>query len=397
MASAFSRSIKGDRVIWIVVIMLFLFSILAVYSSFSRSTETSIFSPLLTQSLIVMVGLFTIYFFHNLPIIIYRKIAIIGIYASIFLLVYMLLGGMVLNDAKRSLRILGFTFQPADVAKIAVVLYLAKVFEDGDLNSFEKIVRKIILPIGIICALLLFAEVSSSILVGAVCFSVMFIAGVKKRYLLYTIIIAIVSVLSIHAMEKADIIPGSRISVAMGRFAIFSLSDEEKAKKPNDVYQEKQAEIAISSSGIVGKGPGNSIQRHSLSYSYTDYIYAIIIEEYGLLVGVIILMGYLWLLYRAVIIAKKCSKIFPVILVLGLSLVIVFQAIVHMGVSVGIFPVTGVTLPFVSHGGSSILFMSIALGITLAVSRTADNQELSLIGVEQDGDEVSAQSQKQKA
>ncbi len=397
MASAFSKSIKGDRVIWIVVTMLFLFSILAVYSSFDRSSEASIFSPLFKQSVIIMVGFLIIYIFHNLPIAIYRKVAIIGIYVSIFLLIYMLLGGTVLNDAKRSIRLFGLTFQPADVTKIAVVLYLAKVFEDNDLNSFEKVAKKIILPVGLICALLLFADASASILVGAVCFFIMFIGGIKKTYLFYTLGLAMAALLFIYSVEKAGVIPSTRISVGIDRITTFSFSEEEAAKDPDKVNQENQAKIAVSSGGIVGKGSGNSTQRYFIAYAYADYIYAIIIEEYGLLGGVIVLMGYLWLLYRAVVIAKKCSRLFPVILVLGLSLIIVFQAIIHMGVSVGIFPVTGLTLPFVSHGGSSIIFMSIAIGITLAVSRTADNQELSLMGVEQDSDDANTQVQKQKA
>lgn len=397
MAEAFRRSIKGDRVIWVVVVMLFLFSILAVLSSFSKPSGAAMFSTLLKQSAIIMFGLLVMYIFHNLPISIYRKVAVIGIVISVILLLYMFAFGVTINGARRWIRIFGMTFQPADVAKVAIVLYLAKVFEEGNLDSYKKVFQKIVVPVGIICTLILFADASTTLLIGSVCLCIMFIGGIKKRYIVYTIGIAAGLLLNIYALERSGVLPESRISEAISRFNIFLLSEDEEAKKPNDVYQETQAKIAIASGGIVGKGPGNSTQRYFLPYAHADYIYAIIVEEYGLFGGIIILMSYLWLLYRAIIISRKCSRIFPIVLVLGLSLVIVFQAIMHMGVSVGMFPVTGQTLPFVSHGGSSILFMSIALGITLAVSRTADNQELSLIGVEQDGDDTNVQPQKLKA
>ncbi len=395
MAGAFRRSIKGDRVIWMVIVMLFLFSILAVYSSSSKPSGAEMFSTLLKQSAIIMFGFLIMYIFHSLPISIYRKIAIIGMVISIILLLYMFAFGVTINGAKRWVSIFGITFQPADVAKVAIVLYLAKVFEEGKLNSYKEIFQKIVAPVGIVCTLLLFADASTTILIAAVCLCIMFFGGIKMRYILTTIAVAIATVFVIYALDKT-VLPKSRLTEALKRIDTFFLTDEEAAKNPDDVYQETQAKIAIASGGIVGKGPGGSTQRYYLPYAYSDYIYAIIVEEYGLFGGIIILMGYLWLLYRAVVIAKKCSKLFPVILVLGLSLFIVFQAIIHMGVSVGLFPVTGMTLPFVSHGGSSIVFMSIAIGITLAVSRTADNQELSLIGVEQDSDDTNTQVQKLK-
>jgi cell division protein FtsW len=395
MASAFRRSIKGDKVIWMVVAMLFLFSILAVFSSSSKPSGTAMFSPLLKQSILIILGLFIMYIFHNIPISLYRKLAILGIIITIVLLLYMLAFGVTINGAKRWVRLFGLTFQPADVAKVAIILYLAKIFEEGNLNTFEKVFKKIILPVGIICTLIIIADASTALLIGTACLCIMFVGGVKMKYILNTIGIAIGALVLIFALDKT-VLPKTRITDALDRIEVFF--NKEKAKEsPRKVYQANQAKIAVASGGIVGKGPGNSTQRYFLPYPYSDYIYAIILEEYGLIGGMAILMAYLWLLYRAVVISKKCSRLFPVILVLGLSLVIVFQAIIHMGVSVGLFPVTGQTLPLVSHGGSSIVFMSIALGITLAVSRTADNQELSLEGLEQDIDEGNTLPQKLKA
>lgn len=382
MATAFRRSIKGDRTIWMIVIMLFLFSILAVFSSSSKPSGVSMFSPLLKQLVLISVGLFIMYVFHNTPISLYRKLAVVGMVITIALLLYMLAFGVTINGARRWVRILGLTFQPADVAKVAIIIYLAKVFEEGKLDNYKKVLTKIVAPIAIVCSLIIIVDASTALLVGAACFCIMFVGGVKMKYMLNTIVLAIGVILLIYALDKT-VLPKTRISTALQRIEVFF--DKEKAREnPSETYQANQAKIAVSSGGFVGKGPGNSTQRYFLPYPYSDYIYAIILEEYGLFGGIIILMAYLWLLYRAVVISKKCSRLFPVILVLGLSLVIVFQAIIHMGVSVGLFPVTGQTLPLVSHGGSSIVFISLALGITLAVSRTADNQELTLEGLEQD-------------
>ena len=390
MASAFTRSIKGDRVTWMIIIMLFLFSILAVFSSSSKIMGTSVFSPLLRQVGLIAIGLFIIYVFHNTPIALYRKVAIIGVILSIILLVYMHLFGTTINGARRWIRLFGFTFQPADVAKVTLIMYLAKIFEEGNLDSYKKVFQKIVVPVGLISMLIIISDTSTALLLGTCCICIMYIGGIKIRYIFYTIGIGICALLLMYSVDAA--LPGSstRKDTALSRITAFLKKDSSKSNQP------ALAKAAVASGGIIGKGPGNSIQRHNLSESHSDYIYAINVEEYGLIGGVIILMAYLWLLYRGVMIAKKCSRMFPVILVLGFSLIITLQAIIHMGVSVGLLPVTGLTLPLVSHGGSSMTFMCLALGITLAVSRTADNQELSLEGLEQD-EESTAAPQKLKA
>lgn len=373
-----------------IIIMLFLFSILAVFSSSSKIMGTSVFSPLLRQVGIIAVGLFIVYVFHNIPISLYRKVAVIAVVISAGLLVYMHLLGVAINGAKRWISLFGFTFQPADVAKVALIMYLAKVFEDGNLDTYKKIFQKIVLPVGIICLLIIISDTSTALLLGACCICIMFIGGIKIRHILSTIAIGICALVLVYAVDAA--LPGAstRKDTALARITRFINKDSSTSNQPT------LAKAAVASGGIIGKGPGNSIQRHNLSEAHSDYIYAIIVEEYGLIGGMIILMAYLWLLYRGVIIAKKCSRMFPIILVLGFSLIIALQAIIHMGVSVGVLPVTGITLPLVSHGGSSIVFLCLALGIMLAVSRTADNQELSLEGVEQDEDSA-AVPQKLKA
>jgi cell division protein FtsW len=295
----------------------------------------------------------------------------------------MLIFGTTINGARRWVNFFVFTFQPADVAKVALIIYLAKVLEEGQLDTFKKVFTKLVAPVGIICALIIIVDTSTSVLIGTCCLCVMFIGGVKTKYILNTIGIALISLAFIYLIDIQFFGGKTRINTVISRVLVFS--DKDRAKEnPDAIIQPNHAKAAVASGGIIGKGPGNSTQRHVLEEAYSDYIYAIIVEEYGLIGGMTILMAYLWLLFRAVMIAKKCSRIFPIILVLGLSLMIVLQAVIHMGVSVGVLPVTGLNLPLVSHGGTSIVFTCLALGIILAVSRTADNQELSLEGLEQD-------------
>lgn len=380
MASAFRNSFKGDKVIWAAIIMLSLLSIVAVFSSTSALAQmknTSAFTFLLKQVVFVGIGFFVVYIFHNISISLYRRFAVLGLLISIGLMLFMILFGVTLNEGTRWLRVpgIGLTFQPSDIAKVAIIVYLAKTLEEGGLDTYKKVFLKVVAPIGVVCLLIFWGNISTALLLALTCFSIMFVGGIKGKYLLNTLGIALLIVSFVFLIGlKTDFFP--RVSTAVNRVMTFVDNDEEVTGDDN--FQARQAMIAVSTGSILGKGPGNSTQRFSLPHPYSDFIYAIIIEEYGLFGGILVLMAYLWLLYRAVIISKKCSRLFPVILVLGLMLLIVFQAMINMGVSVGIFPVTGQTLPLVSQGGSSMLFMSVAFGIILAISRTADKQNLQI-------------------
>ena len=386
---AFKRSIKGDRVIWMVIIMLSLFSILAVFSSTSAlaiAKKTTAYSYLFKQAAFVLVGLFCVYVFHNIPISLYRRFAMLALFVSIGLMILMIAFGVTLNEGTRWIRVpvVGFTFQPSDIAKIALIIYLAKTLEEGGLDTYKKVFIRVVLPIGAVCVLIFWGNISTAILLAITCFCIMFIGGIKMKYLMNTLGIAAACVVFAFIIGlNTNLFP--RVTTAVNRLVTFTQKED---VVDDDTYQARQAKIAVATGGLTGKGPGNSTQRYSLPHPYSDFIYAIIVEEYGLMGGIVVLLAYLWLLFRAVMIAKKCTRMFPVILVLGLMLLIVFQAMINMGVSVGVFPVTGQTLPLVSQGGSSMLFMSIAFGIILAISRTADNQELQLNDLEDEEEEL---------
>jgi cell division protein FtsW len=294
----------------------------------------------------------------------------------------MLIFGETLNDGTRWISIARIRFQPIEVAKISIVLYLANVLENNIFNDFKSVVQKIVIPVGAVCFLTFIAGTSMGILLGIICISILFIGGLKMQYFLKICGLAIAFLALLFIMGLTLKWP-PRVVTATNRIESFLKNnnsesvDEIKTTSTDKLTQSDYAKMAVASGGIIGKGPGNSIQRHLLPHPYSDFVFAIIIEEYGLIIGILLLLAYMALLYRAAVIAKKCTRIFSSVTVLGLMLMIVFQAMLNMAVSVGILPVTGQTLPFVSLGGTSILCTGIAFGIILSVSRVANIQEAS--------------------
>ena len=395
--SGLSKKIQGDKVIWLSIVLLSLFSILAIFSSVSAlayARGTSTYYYLAKQVFFICIGFSMMFVCHRIPIAYYKNFSSIILFVSICLLFYMLIFGVNFNDGQRWIRILGFTFQPADIAKISTIIYLAKILENNEFDNFKSILKKILIPVGLVCTLIFIGNISTSILLMLTCFSILFIGGIKIKFLFQICCFGFAMFALLFLMGITLKWP-PRVATAVNRIVHFVDKNDNEANKTfkelTSNFQAEQAKIAVASGGIVGKGPGNSTQRYVLPHPYSDFIYAIIIEEYGLIIGVLVLSVYLWLLYRAVIIAKKCTRIFSSVLVLGLMLMIVFQAMINMGVSVGVFPVTGQTLPFVSQGGSSMLFRGISFGIILSISRTADakkeNEQLDEItGLEQMSD-----------
>ncbi len=375
MFASIIRNIKGDKVIWAIILLLSLVSILAIYSStsalaFKHGNTASAY--LLKQVVFVVVGFVTIYIAHIIPIGWYRRLALPLLVVSVVLLLLAMFKGVSLNGAGRWLSIFGFTFQPADIARIGLILYVAKVMEHEELYVFKEFSIKLLLPIGVIFILIAWSSTSTSLLLLLTLFVLMFIGGVKVGHLLKvagigTLLVGLILVIGLNT----NWFP--RVTTAVNRVTTFVDKDSADERR---TFQPEQAKIAVATGGILGKGPGNSTQRYVLPHPYSDFIYAIIIEEYGLLGGIVVLGLYWILLFRAIVIARSCTRVFPQIVVLGVVLATVFQAMLNMAVAVGVIPVTGQTLPLVSLGGSSMLTQSFALGIVLSVSRATEERNM---------------------
>jgi len=363
------RYIKGDRIIWIVVLILLVISLLSVYSSTGslayqhRSGNT--FFYLFRQLKFILLGVMIIFFVHLIPYRIFSRVSVFALYLAIPLLILTLIAGTNINEAARWLQIpgTGLTIQPSDFAKIALVMYVAKILSvnQNNIKDFKGVFGKISMAIIGTCALILPANFSTALIVFVTVFSLMFVGRIPIRYLTLMIFTGIFA-LSIF-------IGGSLLLDREGRIATWKNRVENYVDGEGDNYQADQAKVAIVQGGLFGKGPGNSTQRNLLPHPYSDFIYAIIIEEYGsLLGGVLVLALYLWLFFRAGMIIRRSKSTYGAFLAFGLSMGLVLQAFVNMAVAVGLVPVTGQTLPLVSMGGSSIFFTSMATGMILSVS-----------------------------
>ena len=363
------RYIKGDKIIWMVVLILLVISLLSVYSSTGslayqhRSGNT--FYYLFRQLKYILLGVAIIFFVHLVPYRVFSRVSIFALYLAIPLLVLTIFVGTNFNEATRWLEIpgTGLTIQPSDFAKIALVMYLAKILSvnQNNIRDFKGVFGKISLAIVGTCALILPANFSTAAIVFVTAFTLMFVGRIPLKYLTLFIVTGVLA-LSIF-------IGGALLLNKEGRISTWKNRIEAYIDGDSDNYQADQAKVAIVQGGLFGKGPGNSTQRNLLPHPYSDFIYAIIIEEYGSLVGGILVIAlYLWLFFRAGLIIRRSKSTYGAFLAFGLSMGLVLQAFVNMAVAVGLVPVTGQTLPLVSMGGSSIFFTSMATGMILSVS-----------------------------
>jgi len=334
-----------------------------------------------------------IYFAHQVNYIVYSKVARILFLISIPLLIYTLFFGVKLNEGSRWIRlpIINMTMQTSDLAKLALFMYVSRQISkrQNTIKDFKQGYLPLIIPVGLVCALIAPANLSTALLLGASCMLLFFIGRANTKHLLMTIGIACIPIIMLIAAamikhssgdDDAAIAKKSSSSGLFGRVDTWINRVEgfmygSKQSIDDDAYQVTQAKIAIAKGGVVGVGPGNSTQRDFLPQAYNDFIYPIIIEEYGLLGRAFILFIYLVFLWRSIRIFKRCPYAFGAFLALGLSFTLVIQAIAIMAVSVNLFPVTGVTLPLVSMGGSSFLFTCFAIGIILSVARNVEQLE----------------------
>ncbi|MCS6905335.1 MAG: FtsW/RodA/SpoVE family cell cycle protein [Bacteroidia bacterium] len=363
---------KGDLSTWFIVFFLSLISLLAVYSSTStlafkyQGGDTEYY--FLKHTLLIIMSLGVMYIVHWLDFKIWARISPLLLIASFILLLYTLFQGQEyeINKASRWINVLGQSFQPSDLAKFSLILYIARSFAVGNPPSTPKNLKTYATNVAItlgICTLIAPTNLSTAILIFGCSLALLFFAGAPLRYILVTILIGIlvVTLLGINAQRR---------TTWKSRYEDYIARLFDPNYQPN--YQTQHANIAIVNGGLLGKGAGKSLQKNFLPHPYSDFVYAIIIEEYGFLFGACtVLFLYILLFFRCLIILKMSNSIFGSLCCLGLTFMIVAQAMVNMGVTVGLLPVTGLTLPMISMGGTSLLFTSLSLGIILSISRKA--------------------------
>ncbi len=380
--------------IWVTVILLAIVSMLVVYSStgllayrFNKgNTEIYLFK----QVMFIGIGMLVIYFAHRVNYTLYSRVSKILFLIAIPLLLYTLFFGVRLNEGSRWIRlpIINLTFQTSDLAKLALFMYLGRLLskKQAVIKDFKKGFLPVIIPVGIVCLLIAPANLSTALLVGATSLLLMFIGRVSMKHIMLVVGAALIPVVMLVSLAMAyydkeegkmkelpAVLEAGRIPTWMSRVQNFVYDDKSFDKDEN--YQINQSKIAIAKGGWVGLGPGNSEQRNFLPHPYSDFIFAIILEEYGLIGGVFIIFIYLLFLFRSIRIFRKCPYAFGAFLALGLSFTLVIQALINMAVTVNLFPVTGVTLPLISMGGSSFLFTCLAIGIILSVARNVEQIE----------------------
>ena len=374
-------NIKGDRIIWAIAALLAIFSFLPVYSAASNlayiGSGNNTFSYFIKHFVHLFLGFSIIYGVHKIPYRYFRGLSMVMIPVVLILLIITMLQGATIGGANASrwirVPIVGFTFQPSTLAALVLMVYVARYLSKvkDEIISFRESVLPLWLPVFIVLALILPANFSTAALIFLMVILLTYVGGYPLKYL--SIIIGsgvvVLALFVLTAKAFPDLMP-NRVDTWSSR--ISSFIDSEVTQED---YQIEKAKIAIATGGLQGLGPGKSIQKNFLPQSSSDFIFAIIIEEYGLIGGIFLLILYLWLLFRIVIVAQKSDSVFGKLLAIGVGIPVIFQALVNMGVAVQLFPVTGQTLPLISSGGTSIWVTCLAMGIVLSVSVKRDEDK----------------------
>lgn len=356
------KNLQGDPVIWAVVFALSLISVLVVYSSIGTLAYKRTMAPemiLVKHTFMVFLGLAAMWIAHKIDYRYYSKISRLALWVSVPLLIYTFTNGTSINDAARwiTLPLIGSSFQPSDFASLALIINLASMLSKKQQNIED--IKDSLIPMliwcGVICGLIALTNLSTAVLLFATCMLVMFIGRMPVKYLAMLVMVGLLA--GAVALKF-----GVRGETAKNRIMSFIQGSELP-------FQAKHARIAVASGGIMGKGPGNSDQRNILPHPYSDFVYAIVIEEYGMIGGIIVLTLYLILLHRGMKAAYNSERAFGGLLSAGLSFDLVCQAMVNMGVVVGLGPITGQPLPLISMGGTAMVFTGLSVGIILSVSR----------------------------
>ncbi len=371
--SNFFTYIKGDKVIWIVVIIFSAFSVLAVYSS----TGILMFQKkgaypgyfFIKHTAIILAGFFIMYLVHLIKFKHFSRIAVFLYFISVILLFYTLFFGTEINEARRWIEIqaLNLTFQPSDIAKVSLILYVSRIFgmKNIDFNDTKTVFFSLFLPVFIIIGLIAPADNSTAGLLLIVCFLLMFFGGLSVKILAriagYSTL-GIILLFGILTLVKPDF---TRIETFKSR--INNMFTEVESGS-----HQEQLLIAVANGRFLGKMPGQSMQKYILPLPYSDSIYAFFVEEYGLIGGMLIILLFLILLFRGIRISIRAPEIFSSMTALGITLLLVTQAFIHILVTLNFFPITGMPLPFLSMGGTSILLTFFSLGILLSISNETD-------------------------
>ena len=369
------QNLRGDAVLWGIVMAISLISVAVVYSATGtlaykqKDGNTEYF--LFKHTSLIVIGLAFTWFAHKINYRYYSRLSQVALILSVPLLLFTFLYGSNINEASRwiTIPVINQTFQPSDLAKLALISYLASMLSKKQhvLDDWKRNLVPIFAWTAFICALIALTNTSTAILLFITCLLLMFIGRVPMKSLAAFVLVGMLA-------GGVGLAAGQRLGTAISRVQDFM--------DPNETaFQLEQSYIAIATGGVVGKGPGNSDQRDILPHPYSDFIYAIILEEYGLVGGVVVLFLYLALLYRGLVTVNKSNGAFGGLLSAGLSFSLVIQGMINMGVAVGLGPITGLPLPLLSMGGTSLIFTGISLGIILSVSRTESEQERAALGV----------------
>ncbi|HYF69812.1 MAG TPA: putative peptidoglycan glycosyltransferase FtsW [Ohtaekwangia sp.] len=359
------KNLQGDKVIWAVVFALSLISILVVYSSIGTLAYKRSESPehgLIKHTFHVFIGLAAMWFAHKIDYRYYSRLSKVALWVSIPLLIYTFTNGVTLNDAARWIQVpLVGSFQPSDFASLALIVNLASMLSKRQQNIDD--IKESLIPIlfwcGIVCGLIALTNMSTAVLLLLTCMLIMFIGRVPTKYLAMLMFVGVL----FGALAFEFGVRGGTVRNRITDYIGFVKGEKELP------FQAKHARIAVATGGVAGKGPGNSDQRNILPHPYSDFVYAIVIEEYGMIGGITVVVLYLILLHRGMKAAYNSERAFGGLLSAGLCFDLVCQAMVNMGVVVGLGPITGQPLPLISMGGTSMVFTGLSIGIVLSVSR----------------------------
>jgi cell division protein FtsW len=372
---------KGDPFMWGIIFTLSIWGLLAIYSSTGalayKKNSGNVEIYLFQQAALLCIGFVVMLSIHTIHYKYFIGASKLLIWLTYPLLIYTLIFGIEINGAKRWVSLMGLTFQASDVAKLAIIAFVTRELarKQDTIDDFKKTFLPILAHITAICLLIAPENLSTALVLFATCFIILFIGRVKIKHL--ALITGIVALSGILFFSILFFVPEKALR-GTGRLATWKGRIENFGKHTYDAdksYQNDHAKIAIASGGLFGKFPGNSTERNFLPEAYSDFIYAIIAEEYGLIGAIIMLMLYMFFLYRSVRMVLKSPKAFGALIAVGLSFSLVLQALINMAVAVNLFPVTGLTLPLVSKGGTSIILTSIAFGVIMSVSRYIEQDE----------------------
>lgn len=388
--SFLNRIFRGDKVVWLVFMILMLISIVEVFSAASTLTyigDRSYWWAIRGHCTNLLMGFAVVYLAHLVPYRFYKAVPVVLVPLSVVMLVWVLLKGTAVNDANRWINLGPVSIQPSELAKVGVIMGTALILSrtQTENGAGSNAMKWILWMTGIVCAFIVTENLSTALLLFGVVFLMMYVGRVPLKQLgklvaVLAVIGMLFGALLLLPYKTLDSLPGlNRLTTWKARFErFFEKTDPVPAaqfKITDENFQETHATMAIASSNIIGRGPGNSVERDYLPQAYSDFIFAIVIEELGLLGGAFVVFLYLWLLVRAAKIARRCKSYFPAFLVMGCALMLVAQAMLNMMVAVGLFPVTGQPLPLISRGGTSTIINCGYIGMILSVSYYTEKME----------------------